>query len=248
MTAPTPSRPSAAPLPARQGYDLWSAGYDADANPLIALEDTLFAELVGDVRGLDLLDVGCGTGRHSIPRAAAGARVTGVDFSEGMLSKARAKAADVALAHGGSVRFVAHDLHARLPLPDGAFDIVICALVLEHIKDLDHLFSEFARLARAGGRVVITVMHPAMLLRGVQARFLPEGGTTDEDKLTIDTVPHTIADYVNAAIRAGLTIDRLGEYAMSEALGATHPRAARYVGWPMLLTMRLSRWLKIRPD
>ena len=232
------------PLPTKQGYDLWSAGYDADANPLITLENTLFADLLGDVRDRNLLDIGCGTGRHSIPLAEAGARVTGVDFSEGMLTKARAKAAALTGATGGGVRFVAHDLHDRLPLPDHTFHVVLCALVLEHIKSLDHLFSEFERLTQPGGRVVITVMHPAMFLRGVQARFLPDAARengTDEDKLTIDTVPHTIADYVNAAVGAGLAIDRVGEHAMPESLGATHPRAARYVGWPMLLTMRLRR-------
>lgn len=222
------------PLTPRAGYDLWSAQYDADANPLIALENTLFADLLPDPRGADLLDVGCGTGRHAIPLADAGARVTAIDFSEGMLAKARTKPG------ADAVRFIAHDLHTRLPLPDHSFDVVLSALVLEHIANPLHLFAEFARLTRPDGCVIITVMHPAMFLRGVQARFMPEGGTTDEDKLVIDTYPHTIADYANAAVGAGLAIDRIGEHAMPESLGATHPRAARYVGWPMLLTMRLT--------
>lgn len=218
------------PIPTRQGYDLWSAHYDADANPLIALEATVFADLIGDVAGKDLVDVGCGTGRHAIALADAGARVTAIDFSGGMLDQARAKPG------ADAVRFIRHDLHARLPLPDRAFDVVLCALVLDHIADLDHLFAEFARLVNPRGRVVITAMHPAMMLKGVQARFRPPGA---EEKVVVESVPNQIADYVMGALRAGLAIDHLTEHPMTADLVATNPRAEPYVGWPMLLTMRL---------
>ena len=48
-------------------------------------------DALGDVRGRRVLDLGCGTGRHAIPLAAAGAVVTAVDFSEQMLAAARRK-------------------------------------------------------------------------------------------------------------------------------------------------------------
>src|SRR5437764_12466232 len=78
-------------LPTRDGYDLWSAVYDADANPLPAIEEPCVDRLLGDVRGLAVLDLGCGTGRHALRLAAAGAVVTALDFSPGMLDQARAK-------------------------------------------------------------------------------------------------------------------------------------------------------------
>ena len=78
-------------LPTREGYDRWAAHYDADANPLVALEGQHVGELLGDVRGLAVLDVGCGTGRHALRLAVAGAQVQAVDFSEEMLARARAK-------------------------------------------------------------------------------------------------------------------------------------------------------------
>lgn len=218
------------PVPTRDGYDMWSAHYDADGNPLIALESTVFADLIGDVRDKDLLDIGCGTGRHSIPLAAAEARVTALDFSQGMLDKARAKPG------ADAVRFIHHDLDSPLPLDDASFNIVLCALVLDHIANLDLLFSEFARLCRADGSIVITVMHPAMLLRGVQARFNdPERG----GKVVLESVPNQVADYVTAALRAGLRIDHIAEYAMTDEIAADCTRAEPYTGWPMLLTMRL---------
>lgn len=64
----TPNEPAAPPLdlPTRDGYDLWSAGYDADANPLPAIEEPCVDRLLGEVRGLAVLDLGCGTGRHAL--------------------------------------------------------------------------------------------------------------------------------------------------------------------------------------
>ena len=56
-----------------------------DANPLPALEEPQVREALGGVRGRDVLDLGCGTGRHTVWMAETGARVTAVDFSENML-------------------------------------------------------------------------------------------------------------------------------------------------------------------
>src|SRR4249920_3483939 len=89
----------------RAGYDGWAAVYDRDANPLLALEEPLVRAVVGDVRGLAALDLGCGTGRHTLWLAREGASVTALDFSAGMLAAARAKPGAEA------VRFVVHDLH-----------------------------------------------------------------------------------------------------------------------------------------
>ena len=60
----------------RGGYDRWAGVYDHDGNPLVALEGPAVRAAVGEVRGLDVLDLGCGTGRHALWLAAeaAGAR------------------------------------------------------------------------------------------------------------------------------------------------------------------------------
>ena len=82
--------PAVRHLPAREGYDRWAEIYDTDGNPLLALEERHIGALIGDVRGRVVVDVGCGTGRHAIRLAAAGARVVALDFSPRMLEVARA--------------------------------------------------------------------------------------------------------------------------------------------------------------
>jgi 2-polyprenyl-3-methyl-5-hydroxy-6-metoxy-1,4-benzoquinol methylase len=76
-------------LPTRDGYDPWAACYDTDDNPLVALEEPRVDELLGEVCGLTVLDIGCGTGRHAIRLAARGAIVHALDFSPAMLERAR---------------------------------------------------------------------------------------------------------------------------------------------------------------
>lgn len=221
-------------LPTRTGYDRWAEIYDTEGNPLIFLEEPHVDALLGPVAGLSVLDVGCGTGRHALRLAAVGAKVTAVDFSKGMLAKARLKTG------AEKVLFVQHDLAERLPFVDGSFDRVLCGLVIDHIEDLAGLFGEMGRVCRArpAGRIVISSMHPAMMLRGVQARFR-DPGTGEE--IRPRSVANQISDYVMAAVRAGLAIDHISEHVADAELAKTAPRAEKHLGWPMLLMMGLSR-------
>ena len=219
----------------RDGYDRWAAVYDEEDNPLVALETPHVARLLGDVAGLSILDVGCGTGRHALRLAERGARVTAIDFSTQMLEKARAKPG------AQRVAFLRHDLTADLPFGDAAFDGVVCGLVTDHISDLDHLFSEMGRVCRPEGHITVSTMHPAMMLRGVQARFTD---SATGRKLMVASCPHQLCDYINAVRRAGLTISWISEHAPDEALAARCPRAVPYVGWPMLLMLQLRRQVR----
>jgi malonyl-CoA O-methyltransferase len=225
---PEPLKPQASSV--RSGYDRWAAIYDREANPLIALEEPVVREALGDVAGLAALDLGCGTGRHSVWLANAGATVTGVDFSEGMLEEARGKPGAAA------VRFLAHDLHQPLPFAPGSFDLVVSGLVLEHLREIDAFFAEAHRVLRPGGRAVVSAMHPAMFLKGVQARFTdPASG----EKVQPGSFAHSVGAFVMAAVRAGFAIDGVDERAPDAGFAARLPRAEKYVDWPMLVVLRL---------
>jgi malonyl-CoA O-methyltransferase len=223
-------RPGAGTNGVRRGYDRWAEIYDEEDNPLIALEEPVVRAALGDVAGLAALDLGCGTGRHALWMAENGAVVTAVDFSPGMMEKARAKPG------AGRVRFLVHDLHERLPFPDGSFDVVVSGLVLEHLHDLGPFFAEARRVLRPGGRALVSGMHPAMFLRGVWARFTdPATG----EKVHPGSVEHSIGDAVMAAVRAGFALAAIDERAPDAAFAARCPRAERYVGWPMLIVLSL---------
>lgn len=220
-------------VPTQEGYDRWAAIYDAEGNPLIALEEPVVASLLGETAGLAIADIGCGTGRHALQLAAGGARVTALDFSAGMLSRARDKAQRLSLTN---TTFLQHNLLEPLPLPDAHFDRVICCLVFDHIPRPELLFRELGRICKTDGQVIVSVMHPAMMLKGLSARFAdPVTG----QEVRPESSPNVISDYVMGALNAGLTIDHISEHAPDAALAERCPRAEKYVGWPMLLAMRL---------
>ncbi|MGE0481035.1 MAG: class I SAM-dependent methyltransferase [Phycisphaerae bacterium] len=219
-------------VPAQAGYDRWAEIYDHEDNALIQLEERELPALLGGVAELDVVDVGCGTGRWALRLAEQGARVTGLDFSEGMLERARRKPG------AERVRFLAHDARAPLPLADASFDRVLCCLVLEHVASPAGLFRELARVCRRGGFILCSAMHPAMMLRGISARFTdPATGVETRPQ----SHPHQISDFVNAALAAGVAIDHLSEHPVDETLAARSPRAVKYVGWPMLFLLRARR-------
>ncbi|MDQ2914235.1 MAG: class I SAM-dependent methyltransferase [Chloroflexota bacterium] len=216
----------------RDGYDQWASTYDDEGNPLLALEEPEADRALGDVAGLDVLDAGTGTGRHALRLAARGARVTAIDFSDKMLAKARAK------DDADRVRFENHDVTRRLPYADASFDRVLSALVLEHVPDVAAFLRELGRVTRPDGRIVVTAMHPAMFLRGVSARFRDQG---TGEFLRPRSYVMQLSEYVTGALDADLRIVSLVERAPDDALAARVPRAARYIGWPMLFVMTLQR-------
>lgn len=120
------------------------------------LAEPLLEDVLGDVAGQRVLSLACGQGHDARLLARLGAVVTGVDISERMLEEARRQ--EEAEPHGISyVHGNAHDLSA---LVDGAFDGVVCHMALMDIPDLAGTIRSVARVLRAGGWFVFTIVHP----------------------------------------------------------------------------------------
>lgn len=209
----------------RAGYDLWAETYDVTPNPVVALDARVTVAAVAACAGERVLDAGCGTGRNLPGLLDAGAIVTGVDFSAGMLRSARWR--------HPAVDLVQADLQATWPFRDGAFDVVLCALVGEHLDRLDVVARESRRVLAPSGRLVFSVYHPAMAEAGKEANFERDGA-----EYRLGAVRHTLSDYVTAFDEAGFDGIHVDEYIGDEELARIEPKAARFVGFPLLVVIQ----------
>jgi demethylmenaquinone methyltransferase/2-methoxy-6-polyprenyl-1,4-benzoquinol methylase len=104
-----------------------------------------------------VLDACCGTGDLAVEAERRGARVVGLDFSEGMLERARRKS--------GAIEWVQGDALA-LPFGDGEFDAATVGFGVRNLEDLEGGLRELARVLRPGGKLaVLEITRPRGLLK-----------------------------------------------------------------------------------
>lgn len=118
-----------------------------------------------------------------------------------MIEKAKKK------VQAGNVRFSTADLATKWPCDDGTYDLITCDLVLEHIENLSHIFSEAARTLVTKGKFLVNELHPFKQYRGTKARF-----ERDEEVIEVEAFAHHISDFTNAATAYGLKLIALNEY------------------------------------
>ena len=213
--APGTPRPPSADDVAR-AYDRWAASYDADKNTTRDLDASVMRRAPLDLGERDVLELGCGTGKNTTWLADHARRVVALDFSESMIARAHQR-----LGGAENVRFLRHDVRELWPVDSASVDVVVANLILEHVHDLAPVFFEASRVLRPKGQVFVCELHPYRQLTGSQAHFVdPKTGETVQ--LTVHV--HTVSEYVNGGIGAGLTLRELGEWLEDEAPPESPPR------------------------
>jgi len=200
-------------------YQQHSAGYDEHAGGgLFAIDEPVVAEFLHDRKPGVALDAACGTGRFAEFLARRGHQVIGVDSSPDMLAHARRR------VPAGEFHVAGLD---RLPLPDDAVDVVVCALALVHVSRLQPVLAEFARVLRPGGDLVISDIHHEHVNRGSVIKASdPSGG-----RCIVATYRHRFGDYLRAALSAGLQVRRCEEPGAAGPDGPLPEPAAEVGDW-----------------
>ncbi len=136
-------------------HDEWGQALDPEQVPVVesfeactAPENRFIVQWLGDVRGLRVLDLGCGAGEAATYFALCGAKVAATDISAGML----ALTARVARRYGVQVECVRQNSD-RLDFPDNTFDVVYAANLLHHVH-LDACLASVCRVLKPDGRFV----------------------------------------------------------------------------------------------
>ena len=196
-------------------YDV--TGFLAGATSLQEIELASLA-----VEGKSLLHLQCHFGLDTLSWARLGAKVTGVDLSSVAIEQANILAAQTQL----QAEFVCSDVYQVSEQVSGQFDIVFTSYgAIVWLPDLDKWAQTVTSKLVAGGQFYMVEFHPAhTLFEGYSYFHHPEPDVEDEvtytenagDKTnTFACWSHSLADVINALIKAGLEINQFNEFPFS---------------------------------
>jgi SAM-dependent methyltransferase len=191
--------------------------------------------LLPEMRGLRVVDLGCGFGWFCRwARAEGAARVLGIDLSEKMLARARAATSDAAILYAKA------NLE-RLDLEPASFDLAYSSLALHYVVDLAGLLANVQHALVAGGRLIFSVEHPIFTAPTMPQWSAGPGGhktwpvdaylvegprTTDWLKEGVVKQHRTLGTYLNLLIRNGFAIADVVEWGPTEAQIKARPGLA----------------------
>lgn len=117
-------------------------------------------DLIGDVTGQRILDLGAGDGFYAVELVGRGASsATALEGSAELAAHAGQRVARAGVA--AQVQVVHHDIEQPFGFVEsGSVDLAVCALAVHHVSNRTGLFAEVRRVLRSGGRFVVSTIHP----------------------------------------------------------------------------------------
>lgn len=207
------------------GYNLWAKEYDTFKNPMIAMTDLALSQHPLEVQNKAVLELGCGTGRNFSKLSRQGfSSFVGLDGSPGMLEEAQKK------NNGSNVSWIHADLFESLPFSENQFDVVLVSLVLEHIKDLKHIFSEVHRVLKNHGTFRILEIHEEITSKGTKAHF-QLGGIEYE----LPSFTHTESEFVELLAEFDFCLSSVTNWYPNQQIIEELPKVKKHFGSAMVL-------------
>ena len=178
-------------------------------SPHALTEARVIFELLGDIKGKRIADVGCAAGFFSFQLVEKGANVIGIDASADMVACAREKQSTKGIP-AGVLSFVCADvlkMSEKGTSPEG-FDVALAADLLNNIEDLDRALEELNKILKHGGTLLIAIPHPQKV-DGPEyfvQHWIRRGYKFVEITHPVDLYHRPIIDYMLGLSKAGFKI------------------------------------------
>ena len=182
-------------------YNDWSITYDHDENLTRDLDSIVAKKTFENFHSNTVVEIGCGTGKNTTLFSQIAETVYAIDFSEGMIKKAKEK------VKSNNVLFSIADISKGLPWQNNFADLIVCSLILEHIENINFVFSEVSRLVSDSGKFFISELHPFRQYEGKKARFEQGGKITQ-----ISSFVHNVSDFLEAGAKNNFQLLELKEW------------------------------------
>lgn len=211
------------------------------------VDDPAFLQLLGDVSGKRLLDLGCGDGQLCRKLKTRGGLVTGVDGSAEMVKSAR-------LADPDGDYQVVDIANDPLSFEDGLFDIITAKMVLMCVHPLDAVIRNSVRTLRYNGLFAVDIVHPPQpffqsldeeeSIYSLPANYVYHKEGRGNITFGGEQFPfyyRPISQYVNDIIAAGLTFRRMSEVSVDETFARQYPDYATKAHEPLSMHLLFSK-------
>lgn len=185
----------------REAYQEWSQQYDTNENKTRDLEATALRSVLSKLELNKVLEFGCGTGKNTVWFEQNAKEILSADFSEAMIAKATEK------IKSPKVQFTIADINKAWDFTNLEFDLISFSLVLEHIENLDVVFSKIDKITQTGSKVYIGELHPFKQYAGSKARY-----STPEGEQLVTCYTHNVSDFIHAANKYGFSLIELEEW------------------------------------
>ena len=184
-----------------KAYNIWASQYDSNLNLTRDLDKKCTIETLKNLDFKNVLELGCGTGKNTEWLLNKAERIIGLDFSQEMLHKAKAKIFDK------RVIFKKADLTKYWEIENNFVDLITASLTLEHIKNLGHIFSQANLKLKKNGLFFISELHPLKQYSGSKASYETENGIKE-----LEVYIHDISEYIDTAKNNGFQLIVLKEW------------------------------------
>jgi len=185
----------------KEAYNNWAILYDTNENKTRDLEGKTLRSTLGSIDFDNCLEIGCSTGKNTEWLITKAKQITACDFSVEMLAVAKQK------VNSAKVQFINADITDHWTFTEKKFDLVCFSLVLEHIENLEEIFSKVSGVLIPKGYVYVGELHPFKQYMGTKARF-----SSKEGEQVLTCFNHNISDFINAAKKSSLEIIHFDEH------------------------------------